>query len=151
MKSSVTCYHVIYDETNKQLLPKHHFCKRVGSIDSSKESETVPSISGLNETASCPLSPTADAPSALPPLVSNTSCLFTWCQLLYCTNVLFKVLYCKIKNGLFFCLLMYYLCEKYCKPVTVKYYIANFVGLMNKLDLQTCSQKGTHLYVGYLL
>ena len=40
---------------------------------------------------------------------------------------------------------MYYLCEKYCKPVTVKYYIANFVGLMNKLDLQTCSEQNSFI------
>ena len=44
-------------------------------------------------------------------------------QLLYCTTVLFKVLYCKIKNVFFiFCLfVMYYLCEKYYKPITVQY------------------------------
>ena len=57
-------------------------------------------------------------------------------------TVLFKVLYCKIKNVFFFvCLFMYCLCEKYYKPITVQYYIANcvrfanFVGLTNKLYL----------------
>ena len=47
------------------------------------------------------------------------------CQLLYCTTVLFKVLYCKILNVFFIfcvCFLMYYLCEKYYKPITGQYY-----------------------------
>ena len=66
-------------------------------------------------------------------------------QLLYCTTILFKVLYHKIKNVLFFVFVfMYYLCEKYYKPITVQYYIANCISwiprltlldLMNKLDL----------------
>ena len=42
------------------------------------------------------------------------------------TTVLFKVLYYKIKN-VFFIFLMYYLCENYYKPITVQYYIANYV------------------------
>ena len=55
---------------------------------------------------------------------------------------------------------MYYLCEKYCKLITVQYYIADCVSwvprltlldLTNKLDLQTRSWNGTHLYVGDLL
>ena len=76
------------------------------------------------------------------------------------TAVLFKVLYCKIKNVFFtfyICLFfMYCLCEKSYKPITVQYYIAdciswvprlNFVELSNKLDLQTRSQNVTCLYV----
>ena len=46
------------------------------------------------------------------------------------TTVLFKVLYYKIKNIFFnfLCLFfMYYLCEKYYKPITVQYYVASFV------------------------
>ena len=63
-------------------------------------------------------------------------------QPLYCTTVLFKVLYCKIKNVFFiFCVfLMYYLCEKYYKPIIVQYYIANCVSWVPRLtllDLQT--------------
>ena len=62
------------------------------------------------------------------------------CQLLYCTTVLLKVLYCKIKN-VFLCLFfMYYLCEKYYKPITVQYYIADCVSWVPRLtllDLQT--------------
>ena len=60
------------------------------------------------------------------------------CQLLYCTTALFKVLYCKIKNVLFIflCLFfMYYLCEKYYKPITVQYYIASCVSWVPRLTL----------------
>ena len=55
---------------------------------------------------------------------------------------------------------MYYLCEKYYKPITVQYYIADSVSwvprltlldLTNKLDLQTHSQNRTRSYVGDLL
>ena len=48
------------------------------------------------------------------------------------TAEIFKVLYCKIKKVffIFLCLfLMYYLCEKYYKPITVQYNIANCVRL----------------------
>ena len=62
------------------------------------------------------------------------------CQLLYCTiTVLFKVLYCKIKNVffifrvcLFVCII---LCEKYYKPITVQYYIADCVSWVPRLTL----------------
>ena len=46
------------------------------------------------------------------------------------TTVLFKVLYYRVKNVVFFCIclfFMYYLCEKYYKPITVQYYVASFV------------------------
>ena len=60
-------------------------------------------------------------------------------QLLYCTTVLFKVLYCKIKNVFFiFCVclfFMYYLCEKYYKPITEQYYIADCVSWVPRLTL----------------
>ena len=55
---------------------------------------------------------------------------------------------------------MYYLCEKYYKPITVQYYIANCVSwvsgltlldLTNKLDLRTRSRNRTHSHVGDLL
>ena len=59
------------------------------------------------------------------------------CQLLYCTTVLFKVLYCKITNVYFFvCFLCtYYLCEKYYKPIIVQYYIADCVSWVPRLIL----------------
>ena len=66
------------------------------------------------------------------------------CQQLYCTTVLFKVLYCKLKNVFFiFCVclfFMYYLCEKYYKPIIVLYYKAycvSWVPRLTLLDLQT--------------
>ena len=48
-------------------------------------------------------------------------------QLLCCTNVLFKVLYCKIRNEFLYLFFVYYLCKKYHKPITVQYYIADRV------------------------
>ena len=51
---------------------------------------------------------------------------------MYCT-----VLYCKIKNVFFFvCFLCgYYLCEKYCKPITVQYHIDTCVSWIPRLTL----------------
>ena len=54
---------------------------------------------------------------------------------------------------------MYYLCEKYYKPITLQYYTADCVswvprltvGLMNKLNFRMCSRNGTRSYVGDLL
>ena len=49
---------------------------------------------------------------------------------------------------------MYYLCEKYYKPITVQYYIVNCVSWVPRLtllDLQMHSQNGIHLYIGNLL
>ena len=53
------------------------------------------------------------------------------------TTVLFKVLYYKIKNVsfIFLCFLMYYLCEKYYKPIVVQYYITNCVSWVPSLTL----------------
>ena len=79
-------------------------------------------------------------------------------QLLYGTTLLFKVLYCKIKNVFFiFCVCV--LCI-ICLTVLLQYCIASCVGwiprlalldLMNKVGLRTCSQNGIHLYIGDLL
>ena len=94
-------------------------------------------LSGGQITA-CPLSPTADDPLALPCPTSSPSSVrqeLFWpvhsmpapvCHLLYCTTILFKVLYCQMKNTLFF-VFMYYLCEQYYKPITAQYYIADGV------------------------
>ena len=55
---------------------------------------------------------------------------------------------------------MYYLCEKYYKPITVQYYIADCVSwvprltlldLTNKLDLRMLSRTESRSYVGDLL
>ena len=57
------------------------------------------------------------------------------------------------------CVCVYYLCEKYYKPITAQYYIADCVSwvprltlldLTNKLDLRMCSQNRTCTYVGDL-
>ena len=48
-------------------------------------------------------------------------------QLVYWTSVLFKILYCKIKKYFLNLFFMYYLCEKYYKPITVQYYIYNWL------------------------
>ena len=67
MQSSATVSSVV---RKKELLPRHpwtlFFSKRVDRIEASKESEPVPSISGVNEIAACPLSPIVNDPSALP-------------------------------------------------------------------------------------
>ena len=59
-------------------------------FEPSKEPESVPSASGVSETAACPPSPVADDPSALlsPTWVALLSCSLTLasvCHLLYCT------------------------------------------------------------------
>ena len=80
------------------------------------------------------------------------------CQWLYFLRYCTARLKCFFFN---FCVfLMYYLYEKYSKPITVWHYIANcaswvprltLLDLTNKLDLRTCSQNGIRLYVGDLL
>ena len=49
---------------------------------------------------------------------------------------------------------MHYLCEKYYKPITVQYYVADCVSgvlRLTWLDLEMCSWNGTWSYVGGLL
>ena len=157
IQNAIQCYRVIYDEKKRATTQTSldYFFKRVDRIESSKEPELVPSTSGVSEIAACPPSPIADNPSALPcptpsltPPISNSSCLFTLCQPLYAsccrTIVLFKVLCCKILNVFFiFCVCLffiYYLCEKYYKPIMVQYYTADYVSWVPRLtllDLQT--------------
>ena len=58
------------------------------------------------------------------------------CQLLYCTTVLFKVLYCKIKMFYFLHLFFtYYLCEKIYKSITVQSYVASCVSWVPRRTL----------------
>ena len=59
------------------------------------------------------------------------------CQLLYCTTVLFKVLYCQIKmfSSFFVLAFMCYLWEKYYKPTTVQCHVANCVSWVPRLTL----------------
>ena len=114
----------------------------------------IPSRSGVSEIAACPPSPIADCPSALPsahpstlpprlpPAVSNSSCLFTWCQSLYasdCSVLLYFSGYCTVRLkmfSLFFMFVfMYYLCEKYHKPIMVQYCIASCLSWVPWLTL----------------
>ena len=70
-------------------------------------------------------------PPPPPPPVSNSLLIHLMpapvCQLLYCTPVLFKVLL------LFTVTFMYYLCEKYYKPITVQYFIDHCVSWVPRL------------------
>ena len=116
MQSSATI--ILYDKkkratTQTSLDP---FFKRVDRTESGKEPEPVPSTSGVSEISLCLLLLTIlqlyHLPPPLPPPVSNSSCLFTRCQPLCgscCTTVLFKVLYCEIKN-VFFIFCVCFLC-----------------------------------------
>ena len=55
-------------------------------------------------------------------------CSMIFSKVRKCKIILFCVrLYCKITFFLFFCLFMYYLYEKYHKPITIQYYIVNCV------------------------
>ena len=56
------------------------------------------------------------------------------CQQLHCATVLFKVLYCKVRNVFFLCLFMYYFCEKY-KPIIEQYHIASCISWVSGLTL----------------
>ena len=102
----------------------------------------------------------------LPPSVSNSSCLFTWYRPLYanyCTVLLYFSSYCTVRLNFFLfcvCFFMYYLCEKYYKPIIVYIYIKyiyyitdciSWVPRLTLLDLRTHSWNGTWLYVGDLL
>ena len=163
IQNVIQCYRVIYDE-KKRLTTQtslDRFFKRVDRIESSKEPEPVPSTSGVREMAACPPSlivTIVDDPSALPSPTSSPSSsqqLFLpvhsmpapVCQPSYCTTVLFKVLYCKMKNVFFiFCVclfFMYYLCEKYYKPITVQYYIADCDRWLPRLTLLALRTKWT--------
>ena len=95
----------------------------------------------MNEVAACPRSPIAENPSALlsPPVspspLSNLLPVHSMptpeCQL-----------YCNIKNAyflfvsaLFFCIFVFFLCEKYHKPITVQHCIADWVSWVSRLTL----------------
>ena len=75
VQNAIQCYCVIYDEKKRDITQTSldRFFKWVDRIESSKEPEPVPSISGVSEIAACPLSPIADNPSALPSPTSSSS------------------------------------------------------------------------------
>ena len=109
-----------------------NFQRREHASGSSKKLRAVPSMSGVSDIAACPLSPIADDPSALPSPVRN-SWLFTRCQPLCascCTILLYFSSYYTARLKMFYFLYlfsMYYLCEKYYKPIMVQQYTANCV------------------------
>ena len=87
-------------------------------------------------------------PPPFPPPVSNSSPCRPAVVRYYCVFQGNCTIRLKMLNFCFF--LMYYLCEKSYKPITVLYYIAdcvNWVPRLTLLDLQTCFQNGTCLYV----
>ncbi|XP_060154126.1 protein FAM162A isoform X1 [Globicephala melas] len=74
VQNAVQCYCVIYDKKRATTQTSLDcFFKRVDRIESSKEPEPVPSMSGMSEIAACPPSPIADDPSALPFPTSSPS------------------------------------------------------------------------------
>ena len=130
-------YSVIYDKKKKRLLPGHHwiiFFKRIDRIEFSKDPESVSSASELSEIgAALPLllviilqlyhllyhlllqSVTLLALLLIQQLEWLNSYMLSKMtasvsQLLYCTVVLFKVLYFKMKNGFFIFCISLYLC-----------------------------------------
>ena len=111
------------------------FFKRVDRIKSSKETQSAPSVSGMNEIAACFPSPIADDPSALLSptflsfLQSVTLLVCSLCTSCY-TVLLYFSRYCNVRWKMFiFCFFMYYLCEKFYKSIKVQYYIV-FVGYL---------------------
>ena len=84
-------------------------------------------------------------PPPLPPPVSNSSCLFTWCQFLHASCgmvLLYFSRYCTVRLKMFYfvCFFNVLFVWKYYKPAIVQYYIAYCVSWVPKLtllDLQT--------------
>ena len=132
----------------------------------SKTGTCVPSMPGVSESALALrlLLLTAlqlcHLPPPLPPPGSRSSCLFTRCQPLCascCTAVLCKVLYCETENVLL-CLLCI-ICIKSVKNLLqyssrqpiILVGCLGWIGLKNKLNLQTRSRNRPCSYVGNLL
>ena len=76
VQNAIQCYRVIYDEKKRGTTQTSldRFFKSVDRIESSKEPEPVPSVSGVSEIAACPPSPIAEDPSALPSPTFSPSC-----------------------------------------------------------------------------
>ena len=138
-------------------------CERASG--SWRETEPELSTSSMSEIAACPLSPVADNPfsstiSHLLPVLQSVT--LPACSLDASPCMPTVVLYCCTLQGtalwdlkcLFFVFVFYVLCEKYYRAIIMQYYIADCVSWVPRLtflDLETCSWKGTHSYVGDLL
>ena len=125
VQNTVQSYCVIYDDEGKKKkatiqTPLDHVFKRGDRTESSKKAEPVPSASGMSETAACPPpSPATGDPSVLLSPTSSfslQSVTLPACSLKASpympatvrTTVLFKVLYCHIKNVFF--IFVFFLC-----------------------------------------
>ena len=75
IQNAIQCYHVIYEEKKRPTIQTalDRFFKKVDRIESSKEPEPVPSMSGMSGIAACPPSPIADDHSAPPSPTSSPS------------------------------------------------------------------------------
>ena len=108
----------------KELLP----IKRIYRVESSTEPDPVPWASGVSEIAVCPPSPILmvlqlyHLPPLFPPPISNSSCLFTWCQTLYakcCTILLYFSRCCTVRLNMFsFIFSVCFLCIICLKSIT---------------------------------
>ena len=93
VQNAVHYYHVIYDEKNRATTQTSldHFFHRVEKIECSKESEPVPSTSGMSEKIiTCPPSPIAEHLSALQsPTSFPSSSQQLFLSILLMQNILF--------------------------------------------------------------
>ena len=118
-------------------------------------------MSGVSKVTACPPPPIATILQLyhLPPPLPPPSVTLLTCSLdasccvpaVEVTTVLLKVLYRKIKDVFFVflcvCLFFkYYLCEMYCKPITVQCYIANCVSWIPWLTLLDLGTNRTYKY-----
>ena len=115
---------------------------------------TMPSSRGSPKPGTEPGSPAFQVESLPLSCRYILHCIYIYTYIIYKYSPIIYIYYLLC---LFF---MYYLCEKYYKPIMVQCYIAycvslgtlaNFVGPMNKLDLWMHSQKGICSYAGDLL
>ena len=75
VQNAIQHHHAVRDEKKRATtqMSLDSFFKKVDRIESSKEPEPVPSMSGMNEIAVCPPSPVADKGSAPPSPTSSPS------------------------------------------------------------------------------
>ena len=68
VQNAIQCYRVISDKKKRTTTQTSldRFFKRIDRIESSKEPESVLTVSGVSEIAACPLSPIAGVPTTSP-------------------------------------------------------------------------------------
>ena len=67
-------------------------------------------------------------------------------HLLYCNTVIFNYFTTTLKLFYFCLFLMYYLCEKYCKPFIIQYYIPDCVSWVPRLTLLNLQRNWIYEY-----